>query len=328
MKRLYFAFFAAIVLSTALRAQNNNLVIYSQDGLKFTVILNGIRQNPQPETNVKITGLNAPNYSMKIIFANGLPDIDQNVFCMDGGSLSRNTEFSNAIVYRKGRYKLRFASVAPIAVAAPQNPHQTVLCYNSGIVPPPPPVCSTPAQGTSTTNTVETTTTNVGLFGVSTTTTTTTTTTSGNGNNGYNGNGHGHNDPNGNMRPNDSHNPAPRPANANPDNRPYTMPGYNGVYGCPMPMSPADFESAKKSIKSKGFDDTRLTLAKQIIGSNCLLCSQIKELMELMSFEDTKLDLAKFAWTHNLDRGNYYQLNDAFHFSSSIDELNKYTESH
>ena len=58
------------------------------------------------------------------------------------------------------------------------------------------------------------------------------------------------------------------------------------------------------------------------------LCKQIKELMELMSFEETKLELAKFAWHHNLDKGNYYQLNDAFGFESSIEELNKYTQSH
>lgn len=108
----------------------------------------------------------------------------------------------------------------------------------------------------------------------------------------------------------------------------YILPGYNGVYGCPYPMSASDFESAKSSIASKGFDESRLTIAKQIIGSNCLLCSQIKELMGLMSFEATKLDLAKFAWQHNLDRGNYYKLNDAFSFESSIDELSNYTEGH
>src|SRR6218665_3944105 len=124
MKRLYFAFFAAIVLSTALHAQNNNLVVYSQDGLKFTVILNGIRQNSQPETNVKITGLNAPNYSMKIIFANALPDIDKNIYCMEGGNLSRNTEFSNAIVYKKGKYKLRFASVGRMNAGGVRHPRR------------------------------------------------------------------------------------------------------------------------------------------------------------------------------------------------------------
>ena len=108
----------------------------------------------------------------------------------------------------------------------------------------------------------------------------------------------------------------------------YVLEGYSGTYGCPYPMSPGDFEGAKKSIASKGFDESKLTIAKQIIGSNCMLCSQIKELMMLMSFEQTRLDLAKFAWSHNLDRGNYYKLNDAFSFESSINELNEYTQGH
>ena len=114
----------------------------------------------------------------------------------------------------------------------------------------------------------------------------------------------------------------------NNNNSTYVLQGYNGIYGCPAPMSGSDFQTAKNSIASKGFDESRLILAKQIIGSNCLLCKQIKELMELMSFEETKLELAKFAWHHNLDKGNYYQLNDAFGFESSIEELNKYTQSH
>lgn len=107
----------------------------------------------------------------------------------------------------------------------------------------------------------------------------------------------------------------------------YVLPGYNGVYGCPYPMSASDFESAKQSVKSKAFDDSKLTIAKQIIGSNCMLCSQIKELMLLITFEGTRLDLAKFAWDHNLDKGNYFKLNDAFTFESSIDELTEYTQS-
>jgi hypothetical protein len=111
-------------------------------------------------------------------------------------------------------------------------------------------------------------------------------------------------------------------------NNTYVLQGYNGVYGCPYPMSVGDFESAKASVKSKSFDDSKLTLAKQIIGSNCMLCSQIKELMLLITFEATRLDLAKFAWHYNLDKGNYYKLNDAFTFESSIDELNKYTQTH
>jgi len=102
------------------------------------------------------------------------------------------------------------------------------------------------------------------------------------------------------------------------------LPGYAGPVGCAWPMAPADFSSVKNSISSKSFEDSKLTIAKQVVGSNCLLCSQVKEIMLLFSFEDTRLDFAKFAYGHTYDIGNYYMLNDAFTFESSIDELNEY----
>ena len=104
----------------------------------------------------------------------------------------------------------------------------------------------------------------------------------------------------------------------------YVMPGYNGPVGCPWPMSPQDFQDVKNSIASKTFDDSKLTIAKQVISSNCLLCSQVKEIMLLFTFENTRLDLAKYSYGYTYDIGNYYKLNDAFTFESSIDELNEY----
>jgi hypothetical protein len=47
-------------------------------------------------------------------------------------------------------------------------------------------------------------------------------------------------------------------------------------------------------------------------------------MMGQLDFEDTKLQYAKFAYNKTYDIGNYYKLNDAFDFSSSIDELNAY----
>jgi hypothetical protein len=109
-----------------------------------------------------------------------------------------------------------------------------------------------------------------------------------------------------------------------PPKQPYILPDYNGPYGCAYPMSPQDFNSAKQSIAGKSFEDSKLTIAKQIINTNCLLSAQVKEIMLLFSFEDTRLDLAKYAYGYTWDIGNYYKLNDAFTFESSIDELNEY----
>lgn len=46
--------------------------------------------------------------------------------------------------------------------------------------------------------------------------------------------------------------------------------------------------------------------------------------MFLFNFESTRLELAKYAYGHTYDIANYYMLNDAFTFESSIEELNNY----
>ena len=102
------------------------------------------------------------------------------------------------------------------------------------------------------------------------------------------------------------------------------LPEYSGPVGCLAPMSPTDFESLKNSISSKSFEEGKLDIAKQAVSANCLLCSQVREVMKLFSFEDTKLTFAKFAYVHTYDTGNYFKVNDTFSFESSIDELNTY----
>jgi len=118
--------------------------------------------------------------------------------------------------------------------------------------------------------------------------------------------------------------PEPQQHQGNKHHQDYVMPGYNGPTGCEYPMLPQDFVSAKATISSKSFEDSKLTIAKQIINTNCLLSAQVKEIMLLFSFEDTRLDLAKYAYGYTWDTGNYYKLNDAFTFESSIDELNAF----
>ncbi len=92
------------------------------------------------------------------------------------------------------------------------------------------------------------------------------------------------------------------------------------------PMSTNDFASAKKSIGSKSFAEDKMTLAKQVLRANCVSTDQVIGIMNLFSFEDNKLAFAKFAYEKTTDKGNYYKINDAFTYSSSIDELNEFLE--
>ena len=304
MKKIYILAIIALLSITSAIAQPANLILFTEQGEQFTVILNGIKQNDKPETNVKITGLNAPNYKMKVIFdSKAIADMDKNIFVEAGSEVSYSIKKNGS-----GVYTIRLVSNVPIAQAAPPRPHESVVVYHS---------TPTVVHSTTTTTTYgdpDNVNINMGIGGMgvninvndnsgygSTTTQTTTTTTTSSDNYSQNSN---------------------PPAHQNV----YVMPGYNGPVGCPWPLSSNDFQGVKNSISSKSFDDTKLTIAKQVITSNCLLSSQVKEIMLLFSFEETRLDLAKYAYGYTFDIGNYYKVNDAFSFSSSIDDLNGYIQ--
>jgi hypothetical protein len=312
------ALFILILLSSfsGIYAQKTNLIFFAEQGEKFSVVLNGVLQNAKPETNVKVTDLPAPSYKLKIIFENSsLPQVDKNLMFHTGTETTFDIKKNNS-----GDYVVRYLNEVPIDQAPPDATGQSVVTYS--LNGPSAPVSSTTISTTQTTTTTGITNpgdvvsmgVNVGSNGVNvninpggttvngaTTTTTYTTTTTTTSSPDINSQGQS---------------VQSQPA--------YVMSGYSGPVGCPNPMSHDDFESLKNSISSKSFEDSKLEIAKQVVASNCLLCSQVREIMKLFSFEDSKLTFAKYAYGHTYDTGNYFKVNDAFSFESSIDELNKY----
>lgn len=323
MKKLLLLIFITIS-SLLLRAQND-LVVFSEQGERFYVVIDGVKQNAKPETNVKVTGLRQPMVTAKVIFDGGtIPDVDQKIYFMWEGEQKQGWEFSCAVVKKGDAYKIKQRSCVQI-VQAPPPPGQTVIVYST--TPPPVTEVTTTTISSTTTNGVAPTgdnvnvNMNVGGVGLnmnvnvndgnthsSSSTMTSTTTTTSSSTTTMSG------------MPDE---PTPHPADPI-----YVLPGYNGSHYCNWPMSPGDFGSAKESIKSKSFEDSKLSIAKQVLGSNCMLSTQVKEIMQLFDFEKTKLDFAKFAYGKTFDPGNYFKLNDAFEFESSIDELSKYTGSY
>lgn len=104
----------------------------------------------------------------------------------------------------------------------------------------------------------------------------------------------------------------------------YIMQRYGGPVGCPWPKEQADFSEAKRTIQSKDWDETRLSLAKQIVSSNCLFTDQVRDLVQIMEWEETKLEFAKFAYDYTYDIGNYFKVSQAFEWEDSTEELNLY----
>ncbi len=305
MKNIILSLILAGLLIPAI-AQRSNLIIFSENGERFQVVLNGVLQNADAETNVLISNLIAPSYKLKIIFQDEIADLDKTIYFQNGSSQDTYALKTN----KKGEYVLRFQNSVPIAQAPPPPPAQIVHVYST--TPPVAAVAVTTTQTTTTTQvsgpgTGTDVNVNANMNGINmnvnisetntntqmTSTSTTTTVSSG-------------------------------VVGTTSTEAVYVLPGYDGYYGCPYPMNDHDFQMAKNSIESKDFSDSKLTLAKQVLSSNCLLTGQVYELVSLFDFEDDKLEVAKYAYGSTLDVGNYFRVNDAFEFESTIEELDEY----
>jgi hypothetical protein len=99
--------FSVLFTLSALNAQSN-LSIFNNNGQTFYVVLNGIRQNSKPETNVQVAQIKNGSYAVKVIFADGkTPDIDKN-FMIDAPY-----DITARIIFKKGKGKLQLMGQEP-----------------------------------------------------------------------------------------------------------------------------------------------------------------------------------------------------------------------
>ncbi len=289
----YFVLFSVFMLNSAIGQNKYNLEFFTQETAPFTIFINGIQQHAAPAKNVRIEGFEQPVLKLQLTFEDNSDAVTKTLYM---------PEESSEIVYQikntnKG-VKIRFFSSVALQKDFPVTAHPDIIVV---------PYATMPVVGQ----------------------TTTTTTTRGNNTGMHmdvNGDGVGVN-VSVNVGGNDGYYEQTTSTTTITNTTvtdAYVMDGYNGKIGCPWPLTDADFQEAKKTIKDKAFDDTRLGLAKQIIQSNCMFADQVRDLVELMSFDDTQLELAKFAYPYTYDIGNYFKVSQAFDFESSVEELNEY----
>lgn len=298
MRKLYFAIAATLITAFAFaQAPTGNLTIFSEDGDRFFLVLNGELQNDIPQTNIRVEELNQPYYNAKILFEDkSLVEITKKnlaIADIDGEYMDVTYKIKRD-KNNKNKLKLNFFSEIPVdrQYRAPQNVH--VVHYGA-----PQPVST--VSHTTTTTTVGNTGMGVGVNvggvgvninikepnGIYTETTTTTVT-------------HG--------QPQVNYDPPLR--------------GCNSKY----PMGSTDFNNALTSVKKQGFDETKLKVAKQIVTANCLDVNQIKQIANTISFEENKLDFVKLAYDYCTEKKNYFRLNDIFSFSTNVDNLTEYIQ--
>jgi hypothetical protein len=316
-------------------AQTSSITVFSQEGERFYVIVNGVRQNDAPSTNVKVTDLEKPNYLVKIIFEDqSIASLNQNVYLLDYDEKRTNVTF-NLKRDKKGKMKMAMNSfdydvnsskgTDVVKYHEVENPI-SIPAKNTTSIPTTTSSKSTTTSSTPTATTKTETTTvdmnmlgigvntkieesednvnvNLNIGGINTSVTTETDTPVKHG----------------------------RPKVLKDEivtEKPVTTTAVeNTAKNCTIKMSTADFQRAKSSVEKQSFAETKMKVAKQITTSNCLSTDQIIEIVNLFSFEENKLDYAKFAYSKCVDKNNYFMVNDAFSFSSSTDELTEYIES-
>jgi hypothetical protein len=92
----------------------------------------------------------------------------------------------------------------------------------------------------------------------------------------------------------------------------------------PVAMDRAMFSDVKQSISSASFEETKLSTAKTILGSNYLTTDQVMEICGLFSFESTKVTFAKIAYSRTVDPQNYFKVASVFSFDSNKKALNDF----
>jgi uncharacterized membrane protein YgcG len=104
--------------------------------------------------------------------------------------------------------------------------------------------------------------------------------------------------------------------------------GYGNNSGYGRQMSDYDFSRALNSISTQRGDFQKMESAKQLINTSYFSSIQVKQMLQLFSFENDKLDLAKLAYDKTVDKQNFNVVNDVFSSYSSRDELTRYIRSH
>lgn len=108
-------FFVFISMGSLQAQIAHDLEVYSEDGLKFTLYLNGRQINEEPMSNVRIQNIEQDQVSARVEFADTtIPDINQKYFQIGtpgtAPSGPQSTVYRIVLTKKKG-YKLRLAGM-------------------------------------------------------------------------------------------------------------------------------------------------------------------------------------------------------------------------
>jgi hypothetical protein len=350
-----------LLISCFASAQLSNLTIFNNGGQAFFVILNGIKQNSIPKTNLQITGLQASSYELKLIFADGVtPDLGKSLWLEPGFEYTMRVKKT-----KKNKLKIQgFDQVAISATPAPVQEQVATVCYRPTntasfgdqiqTLPAPPNGGSSAGGGQVNVhqneniqqvvydefgNPINVT---VNISGQTTTisssSTGTTGTTNGqqnsqgsNGSNGSNGNG-GAVTTNDHSHDHGTHVHPDGTVHSNSDHATETAEAATPSLDlttrltCVNPSTSID--AIIKELKLASFTADQYAILKNKLWNKCVSAAQAEEIVKTFTYETDKLVVAKYCVNRMSDPMNAPALIDLFNFSSSKSDFMKFLSSH
>ena len=276
------------------------------------MVLNGIRQNSKPETNVQVAQIKNGSYAVKVIFADGkTPDIDKN-FMIDAPY-----DITARIIFKKGKGKLQLMGQEPthgvLQEAVVYRPNDAAV-YSDMI-----PIQTTTTTTTTTTGTVPDENVNLNMnlsvggvnvnlnanasaTGLGTGATITETTTSSSTTT---------------TQINNQANAQHQQVIAQVQQAPLS----NRV-NCTKTMN--RLEAFKAELQDQSFEEDRLEALQLELKSTCLTTAQAEQLIDLFTFDENRLVVAKYLSDRLTDLDNAGALAKKLTFDSSKMEYRRY----
>src|ERR1043165_254489 len=276
--------FFMLAIGAGLRAQSvAHCTIYNEEGIRFTVYLNGEKQNETPQDRVRMINLTQDYYKIRIQFYNdSIPAIEHNIFQLTNGTGNKVDAVHVIRRNKKGEYGLHWKSQSDWPQYIEDKP--TVVVVNNGVQQ----------------------------------TTTTTTTTSDPGGNRFN-----FGVPGGNISINTGGAGAATTTRETTTTTNVAAPIAGAAPCTGNVLTQSEFADALKSIGARSTDEGKMLSAKQILSANCVNVDMVKSVLKLFNTDDKKLEIATYAYSNTVDKGSYYKLNSEFTSESSIDALHK-----
>lgn len=116
----------------AQNASTMNVIVFSENGERFWLVVNGVRQNNQATQNVKVNELKGLSWRFKVVFENeNIEELNKTIYAVEGPS--REVTFGIG-KNRKGEYRFKYYGDVPLDNNT-ENTDQETITYHEDELP-------------------------------------------------------------------------------------------------------------------------------------------------------------------------------------------------